>query len=306
MQVETLKVFSDLVDSASFSAAARKNDITQSAVSQQIRALEKKFGVVFFERGKKNFSITPEGQIFDEAAREILEIYTSIEDRLSQMKDVVEGQLRICTIFSIGLHDLPPMIRDFQEKFKNVEVLVDYKRYDQVYNEVLEGRADIGLVAYPQKRKGVVAEVFDEDEMVLICPVSHRFRTRRKVSLRELDGERLISFGPDTPTRRAVDKMLRQFHVDVDLHMEFDNIETVKRAVEVSNGISIVPLRAVEQEILSKRLTALKIEEGPFQRPLGLLRKRSRATSPAVREFVRILKGKREFEADAYGGDAGE
>lgn len=290
MQIETLRVFCDLVDSASFSSAAKKNGITQSAVSQQIRALEKRFAVSFFERGKKNFSMTPEGQVFEEAAREMLEVYVSIEDRLKQMQNLVSGQLRICTIFSIGLHDLPPHIKTFQKLFRDVELKVDYRRYDQVYTEVLEGRADLGLVAYPLKRKGIVAEVYDEDEMVVICPPDHRLASKRSIALHELGGENFISFGPDTPTRKAVDRMLRLNTVEHSMNIELDNIETVKRAVEVSNGISIVPRRAVEPEVEMRRLVTLDIVGEKHMRPLGILRKRTRATSPAMREFVQILK----------------
>jgi LysR family transcriptional regulator, transcriptional activator of the cysJI operon len=290
MQIETLKIFCDLVDSASFSTAAKRNGITQSAVSQQIRALEKKFNVSFFERGKKNFSMTPEGQVFEEAAREMLEVFISIDDRLKQMQNLVSGPLRVCTIFSIGLHDLPPRIKEFQKRFREVEMKIDYKRYDQVYTEVLEGRADLGLVAYPQKRKGVVVEVFDEDELVVICPHDHKLANRRVVSINELSGENFISFGPDTPTRRAVDRLLRGHSVEHALNIELDNIETVKRAVEVSNGVSLVPRRAVEPEVEMRRLVALDIAGERHSRPLGILRKRTRATSPAMREFVQVLK----------------
>ena len=91
MQVESLKVYCDLVDTASFSLAAERNGITQSAVSQQIRSLETRYDVVFFERGKKNFAVTPEGQVFEEAAREIVEIFGGIDERLKELQDVVSG-----------------------------------------------------------------------------------------------------------------------------------------------------------------------------------------------------------------------
>lgn len=298
MQIETLKVFCDLVDYANFSVAARRNDITQSAVSQQVRALEKKYNVVFFERGKKNFSLTPEGQVFEGAAREMMEIYNSIDARLKQMGNIIDGGLKVCTIFSIGLHDLPPKAREFESQFDDVKLFIEYKRSEQVYQEVLDGNADIGLVAYPQKRKGIVSEPFDTDIMVLICPPDHRLARRKTVDLKEIRNEKFISFGPDTPTRKAIDKMMRQNNIEVAMNMEFDNIETVKRAVEVSNGVAIVPSRAITAEVNSNRLMSVKLAGGKFMRPLGLLRKRSRPTTPAMREFIKVLKAGTEYEND--------
>ena len=125
MQVETFKVYCDLIETASFSHAAKLNGITQSAVSQQVRALEKRFGVVLVERGKKNFAVTPEGQVFEEAAREMIEVFSGIEERLKELQDVVSGRLRIATIFSVGLHELPDMVSAFRKRYPEVDVKIE-------------------------------------------------------------------------------------------------------------------------------------------------------------------------------------
>src|SRR3974390_278751 len=106
MQIETFKIFRDLVETASFSRAAELNAITQSAVSQQIRALERKFRVALIERGKRNFSVTQEGRAFLEASKEILRAYDSLSDRMAELRIAISGQLRIATVYSIGLHEL--------------------------------------------------------------------------------------------------------------------------------------------------------------------------------------------------------
>ncbi len=293
MQVETFKVYSDLIETASFSNAAKLNGITQSAVSQQVRSLEKRFDVVLVERGKKNFSVTPEGKIFLEAARDILDIYNSIGDRIHDMQNRVVGQLRVATVFSLGLHELPPFIKHYRERFPDVEVTVDYLRSSQVYNEVIEGTADLGIVAYPAKRKGIAIDEFATDKLVCICPPEHRFGGRKTLKLADLNGEKFISFEPDLPTRKALDKEMKNAGVKVTREMEFDNIETVKRAVEIENGISIVPKNSVEGEVKAGSLRAIPLRAPSLVRPLGLVQKRTRATSPAMREFIAILKGGR-------------
>lgn len=294
MQVETFKVYCDLIETASFSNAAKLNGITQSAVSQQVRALENRFGVKLVERGKKNFSVTPEGTIFLEAARDILEIYNSIGDRIHDLQNKVVGSLRIATVFSLGLHELPPYIKKYRKLYPDVEVTVDYLRSSQVYSEVLDGGADIGIVAYPAKRKGIAIEEFATDRLVCICPPEHRLANRKGVRLTDLEGEKFISFEPDLPTRKALDKEMKEAGVRVARGMEFDNIETVKRAVEIENGISIVPEKSVATESKAGTLKVVPIRQPSLVRPLGLVQKRTRAVSPAMREFIAILKDERK------------
>ena len=290
MQVETLKVYSDLIETASFSLAAKRNGITQSAVSQQIRALENKFEVVLIERGKKNFSMTPEGQVFLDASKEILELYNGIQDRFDELQNKVAGQLRIATVFSLGLHELPPFVKQFREDYPDVELTIDYIRSSQVYTEVIEGRADLGIVAYPTKRKGVTIEEFAQDKMVLICPPEHALAKRKTIKLEDLADQKFVAFEPDLPTRKALDRSIKNAGVTVRREMEFDNIETVKRAVEIESGISIVPSMSVENEVKNGRLVSVAIRSADMERPLGLVQKRTRATSPAMREFTALLK----------------
>jgi DNA-binding transcriptional LysR family regulator len=154
---------------------------------------------------------------------------------------------------------------------------------------VLEGRADLGLVAYPQRGKGVIADVFDEDSLVLICAPSHLLAKRRKVKLRELTGEKFVAFEPDTPTRRAIDRAVKQHGVSFAQQHEFDTIETVKRAVEVAGVVSIVPHRSVEKEEAAGRLCVIALDDVDLLRPLGMLRKQARITTPAMRAFMRIM-----------------
>src|SRR3981081_2477460 len=126
MQIETFKIFCDLVETASFSKAAEMNTITQSAVSQQIHSLERKFKVAFIERGKKNFSVTAEGRAFLQASKEILRAYDSLSDRLQEMQTVVGGELIVATVYSIGLHELPRNLKTFRKAYPSVEVRGEY------------------------------------------------------------------------------------------------------------------------------------------------------------------------------------
>lgn len=295
MHILNLKVFCDLVETSSFSASAERNGITQSAVSQQIKGLEERFGAVFFERGKKNFSITPEGMVFYQAAQRMLEIYNGIGSELRGVRDEVGGKLRLSTVYSLGLHELPPLLKRYRRQFPEVEIVLHYRKANEVYQEVADDRADVGLVAYPKSRRGLVVETFARDRMVLICPPSHRLAGRPDVPLSELAGENFISFEPDLPTRKAVDQLFSEHQVQVRQTMELDNIETVKRAVEVESGVAIVPRHSVTEEVASGQLVALELAEADVWRPMGMVWRRGRTITPALGEFMRLL---REFGSE--------
>jgi DNA-binding transcriptional LysR family regulator len=292
MQIETLKVFCDLVETASFSKAAELNTITQSAVSQQIRAIEQKFKIALIERANKNFSVTPEGRAFLQASREILRIYDSLGDRLAKLQEVMSGCLRIATVYSIGLHELPRNLKLFRQAYPAIDVRVEYLRSAQVYQHVADGAADLGFVAYPSRHRGVTVESHWKDKLVLICPPNHRLAARRSVPITALGGEKFISFSFDLPTRKAIDQIFKTHSVTIRRSMEFDNIETVKRSVEIEDGISIVPLNTIEEERQIGSLVAVEIESIDTWRPIGLVQRRARRQAPPTSAFVQMLRQK--------------
>lgn len=290
MQIETLKVFCDLVETSSFSRAASLNSITQSAVSQQIRALEQRYHVSLIDRGRKNFSVTEEGRAFLAASREILQTFDSLGNRIRELQNVVAGELRIATVYSIGLHELPPILRKYKEQYPEVKVLVDYRKSAQIYADVLEGDADLGLVAFPAKRTGLVIEDFRRDKLVFICHPSHPLAEHDRVKLKELEGQRFVSFEPDLPTRKVIDRLLHEQGVHVVQSMEFDNIETVKKAVEVESGVSIVPESSVTDEVRNGTLAAVELDCFEVWRSLAVMYRRHKPITPAQKQFVALLK----------------
>lgn len=290
MQIQTFKIFCDVAETSSFSKAAELNNITQSAVSQQIRSLEERYDVLLIERGKKNFALTHEGSLFLEASLQILQIYNSLSDKIHEMRNVVAGELKIATVLSIGLHELPTFLKEFRQQYPEVEIKVEYRRSTQVYAAVQDGLVDIGLVAFPLKRKGLKVEAFWKDKLVLICPPEHKLAQRGKIKLSDLSGEKFISFEPDLPTRKAIDRLMKRDHISVKQVMEFDNIETVKRAVEIESGVSIVPETTVTLERESGSLGVVEIDAQDMWRPLGVLVKRNRGASPAQKQFIALLQ----------------
>jgi DNA-binding transcriptional LysR family regulator len=290
MQIETLKVFCDLSETESFTKAAQINDITQSAVSQQIRSLENQFRATLIERSKKKFRLTREGQILYEHSKQIIQTYDMLRAQLQELRDVVSGTLRVATIYSIGLYDLPPYLKRFLKTHRTVNVHVEYHRANRVYEDVLSNVCDVGLVAFAVKESRLEVIPLWRDKLVLVCSPRHPLASRESVPLSSLRGERFISFEPDIPTRRAIDKALRAEGVEVQHVMEVDNIETVKRAVEIELGISVIPQSTVATEVRNGTLAQIEIAGADFARPVSAILKKSKVLSPAMKQFLSILK----------------
>jgi len=289
MQIENFKIFADLVETKSFSKAAKLNGITQSAVSQQARSMERNFKTLMIDRSQKQFNLTREGQRIYDAAKEILHVYEKLLSELQEMKKVISGTIRISTIYSIGLHELPPYIKKFLHDYPSVNVRIEYRRSNLVYEDILHNSVDFGLVAFPQKLRQIETIPFRNDRLVLITHPNHPLARTTEVDLKELQGHRFIGFDPDIPTRKAVDQIFRDNKLEITPVMEFDNIETVKRAVEIDHGIAIVPHATVVQEVKQGTLSAVAFKGKEFTRPLAILHRKGRVLTPAMKKFIETL-----------------
>jgi DNA-binding transcriptional LysR family regulator len=290
MQIESLKVFCDLAETESFTKAAHVNNVTQSAVSQQISSLERVFKSLLIERSKKKFRLTREGQVLYDYSKQIISTYDALHSKLQEIKDIISGTIRVATIYSIGLHDLPPYLKRFLKAYPTVNVHVEYRRANQVYEDVLGNVVDLGLVAYPQRDNKLEIFPLRKDPLVLITHPQHALAKQKNVKLKTLAGQKFIGFQPDIPTRKALDKILKESNVEVQHVMEFDNIETVKRAVEIDAGVAIVPQGTVVQETAKNTLAAINLDDGDFFRPLAAIYKKNKVLSPAMKQFLSILK----------------
>jgi DNA-binding transcriptional LysR family regulator len=290
MQIESLKVFCDLAETESFTKAAQLNQVTQSAVSQQISSLERIFKALLIERSKKHFRLTREGQVLYEYSKQVLQTFGALHSKLEEIKELVSGTIRVATIYSIGLHDLPPYLKKFLKAFPTVDVHIEYRRANQVYEDVIGNVVDLGLVAYPARDSKLEIYPLRKDPLVLICHPQHPLAKHKSIRLKALSGQKFIGFEPDIPTRKALDRILKDHSVQVRHVMEFDNIETVKRAVEIDAGVAIVPEGTVVQEVAKQTLAQVKLEDGEFCRPLAAIYKKNKVLSPAMKQLLAALK----------------
>ncbi|MCI0339280.1 MAG: LysR family transcriptional regulator [Acidobacteria bacterium] len=290
MHLETLKTFCDLIETGSFSKAAALNFITQSAVSQQVQSLERRYDQKLIERGRRQgVAPTEAGRLLYLECKEMLDRFHALENRLRSRSEVMTGTIRVATVYSVGLHELPPYIKQFIKEYPQVKVHIEYSRTDKVIEACLNNTIDFGIIALPLRQPNLAIIPFRHDKLVIVCNPDHPLAHRRRVSVKKLEGEDFIAFERDIPTRKTIDRILKQNRVSVNYVMEFDNIETIKRSVEVGIGISILPETALENEISSRVLVALNFTEGIFTRPIGIIHRKGKVFTPAIREFINLL-----------------
>jgi DNA-binding transcriptional LysR family regulator len=290
VHIETLKIFCDLADSRSFSKTAEKHLLSQSAISQQLAQLELAHKCQLIARKKRPIELTTAGQVFYKAAKDILERYDQLKTELNALKTGIETRINVAAIFSIGMHSLPDYVKKFMIRYPTVNMRIEYFSADNVYEMVLNGEFDIGLVAVPKKDRRLDVYEFEEEPLVLVCSPKHPLAGETKADIHKLQFERFIAFEKDVPTRIWIDNILSRYSTVVRTVMEFDNVETVKRAVEINAGVSILPQATVIQEVAGGTLKAIPFSNERFLRPTGVIVRKGRTLSQAARYFIEILR----------------
>ena len=284
-----MRIFRDLIETGSFSKAAELNYLTQSAVSQQLKHLERSVGRPLLDRGSRQLKLTPAGRIFYRTAKRIVASYEDITARIQSIAPESEQRLRIAAIYSVGTYVLQRYLKDFLQRHPEVKVEVDYQKASRICDDILRGRADLSIMAYPVKRRDLQTIPLSEEEMVLALPKRHPLARRETVSLGDLAGQDFIAFDRGTPTRKALDKVLRGARVRPKVRMELDNIETIKSAVSSGMGVAIVPEATVAGEAKDGSLCVRRFTDQKLFRPLGVLVRKTRRENRAVRTFLKHI-----------------
>jgi len=292
MHIETLKVFCDLAELRSFSKTAEKHLLSQSAVSQQLAQLELAHKCQLIDRKKRPIELTKEGQLFYQAAKDMLDRYEQLKSQLNALKSSAGSRMNVAAIYSIGMHTLPSYVKKFMVKYPKVNVHIEYFSSERIYELVLAGDVDIGLVAVPRREKRLDVYDFQNEPLVLVCSPKHPLADESQVDIHRIQFERFISFEKNVPTRIWIDNILQRYSIVIRPVMEFDNVETVKRAVEINSGVSILPKTAIVQELAAGTVKALTFSNENFVRPTGIIVHKDKILSQAGRYFIELLRKK--------------
>jgi DNA-binding transcriptional LysR family regulator len=296
------KLFRDVAHARSLSRAAAMNGISQSAATQHIQELEKRLGVQLLDRSTRPLGLTPGGKLYAELCRDVLRREEDFAAALDEIKAEAEGTVRVASIYSIGLSEMARLRDEFARVCPGAELRVEYLRPDKVYEAVLEGHADLGFISYPEHRRDLTVIPWREERMTVAVYPSHPFAAFEILMPADLDGQDFIAFDEEVIIRRELDKFFRDHDVKISIVMQFDNIQSIKEAVVLGSGISILPERTMQTEVEQDRLISIPLLAPELVRPTGIIHRKKKKLTRAGREFLGLVAATEETpEAELVG-----
>jgi len=295
MQLETLKIFCDVVRWASFSKGAAENGVSQSSASQAVLQLEQRLGVKLIDRSKRPLVPTARGKVYYDGCKDLVGRYLEVESRVKGLGEgeQVVGNVALASIYSVGLHHISRFAQEFEGRYPGASVKVEYLHPTRVVERVIGGGAELGLISFPRKWPDLTVVPWRVESMVLAVHPSHRFARRGAVDVHELDGEAAVTFDADLSIRKATDRALRHYGVAVEVALEFDNIENIKRAVEIPEGVALLPEPTLAREVEAGTLVAVRVDGQHaghrLTRPLAVIHRRSQRLGQTAARFLNLL-----------------
>jgi DNA-binding transcriptional LysR family regulator len=259
-----------------------------------VHQLEQSLEAKLIDRSKRPWVLTPEGEVYYRGVRKFLQQYDDLEDEVRTLHTEVQGRVRVASIYSVGLSHMNRCIGEFISSYPKANVQLQYQHPEQVYELVDRDAVDLGLVSYAKSSRSVEAVTWREERMVLVCAPQHRFAEHENISLAELDGTSFVGFDQGLKIRQALERALVEQGVSVNYLMEFDNIETIKRAVEIGISVSLLPEPTVQRELQLGSLVAVPLlplpDGAPLVRPLGIIHRRGTHLTRTARRLIESLQ----------------
>ncbi|HEV8617032.1 MAG TPA: LysR family transcriptional regulator [Methylomirabilota bacterium] len=296
-----LRTLEAIARHGSFSRAARELNLTQPAVSMQIRLLERALGLPLLERvGKRAFPTRGGEVLLAHAGRAFRELQAGVE-RVHELRGVVAGRLRLGTSAPISIYLLPPALRRFRVRYPETELIVVTGNAPEITRAIVGNALDVGIVSLPVRDRSLSVTPFFRDELVAVAPPERAWRRRGAITAIELAREPLILFEPGATLRRVIDGWFHRAGVSPHSPMELGNTEAIKKLVEAGLGLSVTSWFAVREEARAGRLAAIALDP-PVHRQLGVVRRRDKPKAPPLEAFLSALEElRRALERGARG-----
>lgn len=293
MEMTHLRTFRAVADALNFTRAAGRLNLTQSAVSQHIKALEAELGEPLFVRTKRGVKLSEAGKMALEYVDRILDDARRLRERFSGLESTPAGRVRVAAATQAFVHLFAPLFEDFIGAHEGIDLTFrTTASTEQTVSDILNGSVDVGFASLPVYSPTLqVLELF-EDELLLVVGRNHRFGNVAAVSVEEIQRERLILFERGASIRRATDQFFNRVNVTPTLALESNDADFIKIMVEHGVGISLLPAWAIREEVLARRLVQMKIKDHRLRRSVAVVSLRQFLSS-AARAFVSFILAQR-------------
>ena len=291
MEIRQLKAFLAIAEAKTFTAGARRVNVTQAAISMQIRQLEDEVGLPLFTRTPRRVIMTEAGEYLLDRARKILREHDSALAEIAELGGVEHGRLRIGSASAeFTTQQLPGILQGLRKKFPNSEIGVSAGTSLTLVEKIMHGGIDIAFVSLPVENSSITTDLLFSDEIVAIAHPSHPMGREKYISAAALAGEKLILGERGGNTRRMIDDFFNAANVRPNIIMELSRQETINQMVEANHGVGTAGQKTISDEIREGRLVSWLIEGAEINWDLGLARLRGGYFSPIAKEFVSLCK----------------
>jgi DNA-binding transcriptional LysR family regulator len=232
-----------------------------------------------------------EGRKFFDACQSLLETYEKTKAEITEQKALVGGTVRVAVIYSVGLQDMGFYTQQFTTRYPQAKIRLAYLHPHEVVNAVVGDEADLGILSFPTPHRSLNVIHWHDEPMVFVCHRTHALARKRLISPKDIEGERFVAFDPNLAIRKAIDKAIREREARIEPAMEFDNIETIKQAIAINSGVSILPKPSVSREIENGLMAAVPLDVPELVRPIGIIHRRQKLLSPTAAKLLEFLQG---------------
>jgi len=292
MDIRSLRAFIAVAETESFTRAGQRLNVSQSAISQQIRVIEESVGASLFTRRSRSVALTQTGNVLLPYARQILAKVDEARAVVSDFEGMGRGRVIIGAGGAICNHILPLLLQEFASRFAKIEVHVISGFTSETLLRTVEGSVDLGIVVLPISRAGIVTAELGRDELVAIAPRGHCWEKLERVRARDFPAQRLVVYERPSHTFRIIERFLLEEGVFPSFGMEIDDIEAVKRMVQAGLGVSVVAAWTVRKEVEDGSIVARPLGNRGLYRNWGLIQRANETLTASQKGLVSICKTK--------------
>ncbi len=290
MRLEGMRLFCTVIETGSVTQAGRRLHISQSAASQALRALEGELSHTLLFRWPGRVRPSPAGRLAYQTFRHILQAYDALEKKLNENDQTITGTVRVAATFTVGLHVLPAVVRQFTRTYPGCRVEVEYHPVAEIYQIVANGRFDLGVLPYAVPNRQLAVVPLFSDALVLITSPRHGLAEADHLAPAALQGQRMVSWSRSGLARRYADRLFTRYAVQPEVCLELENVETIKAAVMAEIGLALVPRCCVLSEQATHRLRVIPVDGEGFVFKVGAVHRRDWAPGPATQKLMEMLR----------------
>jgi DNA-binding transcriptional LysR family regulator len=290
MDIGSLRVFLAVAHERSFSRAAAKVHLTQPAVSQTVRRLERALGEELFDRSSKNGTLTDAGRTLQNYGQRLVRLAEETESAMRELRDLRRGRVLVGAN-EAAVHTLLPLMATFRARYPDISIDVRRVPARQIAVEVQQGSLDFGALTFHPSEPGLLEVNVGTDELVLLVPPSHALAARRQVTMEEVAAEAVVAHNDPSPARERVLRLFEQRRVPLNMVISLPSLDGIKRAVEMDLGVALLPRRCAITEIANRRLVAIPVAGVSRRRQVTLVCRKAHR-SHAANAFLAVASDK--------------